>query len=72
MQLHIQYLTNAAGATTAVQIPFQEWKKLTDDYKHLQQCEQVKTDLDNAFSEIFEIEKGRKKTLSLKGFLNEC
>jgi len=72
MQLHIQYLTDSTGAKTAVQIPFKEWKVLADDYKHLQQCDTVKTKFADAFNEISDIEKGKKKAETLKEFLHEC
>lgn len=72
MQLHLQYLTDSAGAKTAVLIPFKEWEMLTDDYKHLQQCDNLKTELTDAFSEIAEIEKGNKKAITLQEFLHEC
>lgn len=71
MQLHIQYLTNDAGVKTAVQIPFKEWKLLADDYIHLQQCDSMKAKFADAFKEIGEMGKGRKKKVSLKEFLNE-
>ena len=71
MQLHIQYLTNATGAKTAVQIPFKEWEVLAGDYKHLQQCDSLKTKFADAFNEIGDIEKGRKESVSLKEFLHE-
>ena len=71
MQLHIQYLTNATGAKTAVQIPFKEWEVLAAEYKHLQQYDSMKTKFADAFNEIDEIENGNKKFVSLKEFLHE-
>ena len=71
MQLHLQYLTDSAGAKTAVQIPFREWEVLAGDYRHLQQCNTIKTAFADAFNEIGEIEKGKKKSVSLKEFLHE-
>ena len=72
MQLHLQYVTNSAGAKTAVQIPFKEWKRLADDYRHLQQCDNLKTTFADAFKEISEIEKGNKKATTLQEFVHEC
>ncbi|MCF6175542.1 MAG: hypothetical protein L3J71_07230 [Victivallaceae bacterium] len=71
MQLHIQYLTNSTGATTAVQIPFKEWTKLTNDYTQLQQYSKMKTSLSAAFNEMAEIEKSHKNAVTLQEFLNE-
>lgn len=72
MQLHLQYLTNSAGAKTAVQIPFKEWEILADDYRHLQQCDKLKIAFSNAFNDISEIEKGEKQSITLSEFLHEC
>ena len=37
MKLHIQYLTDEKGGKTAVQIPFQEWLQLIEEYNHSKQ-----------------------------------
>ena len=72
MQLHLQYLTDSAGAKTAVQIPFKEWELLAGDYRHLQQCDSVKAKFADAFNEISEIENKNKTAVTLKDFLHEC
>lgn len=72
MQIHLQYLTDPAGAKTAVQIPFKEWKTLADDYKHLQEYGSVKTHLTDAFNDVSEIEKGGKTAVTLKEFLHDA
>jgi len=72
MQIHLQYLTDSAGAKTAVQIPFKEWKMLADDYKHLQEYGSVKTQLTDAFKDVSAIEEGKKTAVTLKEFLHDA
>jgi hypothetical protein len=71
MQMNINYLTDNRGNKVAVQIPFNQWSKLMEDYNRLKQYYDLKEILTESFREIEEIEKGEKSTPSLSEFLNE-
>ena len=72
MDLHIQYLIDASGAKTAVQIPYNEWMEFYARYRHLRQYSKLKKGLKEAFEEIENIETRSTKKISLEEFLNEC
>jgi hypothetical protein len=71
MQMNINYLTDNRGNKVAVQIPFNEWSKLMEDYIRLKQYYELKEILKESFGEIEEIEKGDKSASTLSEFLNE-
>lgn len=71
MQLHIQYLTDDSGSRTAVQIPFKEWQTLSEDYRHLKECFGLQDRLGKALRQTERIRKGKLKSQTLNGMLNE-
>lgn len=71
MQLHLQYLTDNAGAKTAVQIPFSEWKYVMSKYQHLREYSTLKKQLTTATAEVRKMEMSKVKPKSLDEFLDE-
>ncbi len=68
---NIQYLTNESGMKTAVQIPFNQWNDLINEYSRLKELLTLKNDLKLGFSDLMEVEKGKSKEVTLSDFLNE-
>jgi hypothetical protein len=52
MKIDIKYLTDEKGKRTAVQVPYGDWKYLTQENKKLKQLLKVKSDLQEAFREV--------------------
>lgn len=63
--MSLQYISDSRGQTTGVLIPMQEWEKLKEQYRELEDWEsevssrdQVLNELREAVSELKQIEKG--------------
>lgn len=72
MQMNINYLTDSAGKKVAVQIPFKVWSQFMEVHKRLEQYYNMKTNIEESFDEIDQIEKGDKTASTLSEFLDEC
>lgn len=71
MKLAVQYVNDSNGKLQAVQIPLSEWEKLITRLKKYEQSLKLKSDLEEAFSEVAEMKKSKGKKQNLKDFLNE-
>ena len=71
MKLAIQYLHDANGITSAVQLPFTDWQKLTSQIKKYEQSLKIKSQLSDAFDEVTQMQKGKLKKQTLSNFLDE-
>ena len=71
MTFNLQYVTAKNGQPKAVQVPIREWERLLKDYKHIKQLSKLRNDLTEAFMEIEQMKKRRRKTFLLKDFLDE-
>lgn len=71
MEEDIKYLTDEKGKRTAVQIPYEHWKRLTEENKKLKQLLKLKKDLQEAFEEVENHQKGKTSLKSLDQLLNE-
>ncbi len=56
--MNINYLTDTKGNKVAVQIPFDQWSRLMEDFNRFKQYYELKQNLTISFKEIEEIERG--------------
>jgi hypothetical protein len=71
MKFAVQYVNDSNGKLQAVQIPLSDWEKLIKRLKKYEQSLKLKSDLEEAFSEIAQMKKSKEKKQNLKDFLNE-
>lgn len=71
MKLQINYVTNEKGNPTAVLIPIKEWKQYQKKFSDYEKIAKFRLGIKNAFKEISEINKGNKKAVTLREFLDE-
>jgi len=71
MKIALQYVSDSAGKTRSVQIPFSDWEKLMTRLKKYEQTLKIKSDLKEAFDEVAQLRKSKAKKQTLKDFLNE-
>jgi hypothetical protein len=63
--MELQYVTNARGKKTAVQLSLKQWHELQKELKKLEMFEELK----QAFKEMDIHSKGKLKTISTKQLL---
>ena len=71
MESDIKYLTDKKGKRTAVQIPYEDWKLLTQENEKLKQLIRMKSDLQEAFQEVEAYQQGKISLKSLDQLLDE-
>jgi hypothetical protein len=71
MESDVKYLTDKKGKRTAVQIPYEDWKRLTEENKKLKQILKIKSDLQEAFQEVEDYRKGKIQLKTLDQLLDE-
>ena len=71
MKLDIQYVNDSDGKTQSVQLPLTDWKKVLARLRHYEQALKIKSDLQEAFSEVNLLRKSKAKKQTLNDFLNE-
>ena len=71
MKSAISYISDSNGKPLAVQLSFQDWEKILNKIKKLEQIFKIKSDLTEAFREVEKIRKGKLKKQTLSEFLNE-
>lgn len=71
MESDVKYLTDKKGKRTAVQIPYEDWKRLTKENQKLKQLLKVKADLQEAFQEVEAYKKGKIQLKTLDQLLDE-
>ena len=76
--MSLQYISDSKGHTTGVFIPIQEWEKLKEQYRELEEWEsessskdQVLNELKEAVSELKQIEKGERQARPAQKLLDE-
>ncbi|MCO6483369.1 MAG: hypothetical protein J5I62_11330 [Flavobacteriales bacterium] len=65
MKIPLQYVNDAEGNVQAVQIPIEDWARLTDQMRRYEQMLKLKKDLLLAMGQVDRMRKGtlRKRTL---------
>jgi NADH dehydrogenase FAD-containing subunit len=71
MKLALQYLNDGDGNTQAIQMPINDWQKLVHKLKKYEQALKIKSDLQEAFTQVEELQKPKSKKQTLKDFINE-
>ncbi|WKN44442.1 hypothetical protein [Tunicatimonas pelagia] len=71
MESEVKYLTDEKGKRMAVQVPYEDWKLLTQENEKLKQLLRVKSDLQEAFQEVKAHQDGKKELKSLDQLLDE-
>lgn len=71
MRLSVQYVNDAAGNVQAVQVPVEQWKRLTRTVRELTQRAKLKSDLTEALAEVELKRKNKIKSKTLDEFLRE-
>ena len=71
MKFDIQYVSDSEGNTQSVQLPLTDWEKLLTKLNKYEQTLKIKSDLKEAFAEVAQLRKSKRKKQKLKDFLNE-
>ena len=71
MKIALQYVSDSDGKTQSVQLPVTEWEKLLAKLNKYEQTLKIKSDLKEAFDQVAQLRKSKKKKQTLKAFLNE-
>lgn len=71
MKIALQYVNDIKGNTNAVQLSLTEWEKVLNKIKQYEQALLLKTDLNEAFSQMKILSKKKGKKPTLNDFLNE-
>ena len=71
MKFAIQYVSDSQGKTQSIQLPLTEWEKLLAKLNKYEQTLKIKSDLKEAFSQVDQLQKSKKKKQTLNDFLNE-
>ena len=65
--MNVQFVSNAKGQVTAVQLPLKEWKEVEQKLEAFR----LATSIKNGYEEMQQIEKGKLAATTLDDFLNE-
>ena len=68
MKVSLQYVNDAYGNTSAIQIPVGEWKRVLAKLKKYEQALHLKSDMQEALAEVKQL-KTKKNKQSLSDFL---
>ena len=71
MEADVKYLTDKKGKRTAVQVPYEDWKHLTQENEKLKQLLKVRSDLQEAFQEVEDYKNGKVQLKTLDQLLDE-
>ena len=71
MKIALKYVSDSNGKTQSVQLPVSEWEKLLAKLNKYEQTLKIKSDLKEAFDQVAQLRKSKKKKQTLKDFLNE-
>ena len=67
----VNYIVDKQGKTIFVQLPIQDWEKMVAEYKHNEILSNFKKSLKTAFTEVREIQQGKRKATTMQDFLDE-
>ena len=70
MKLALQYLSDVNGKLQAVQLPLNDWEKVTAKLKKYEQTLKLKSDLQEAYEDVAILKKSKAKKETLTEFLN--
>ena len=71
MKFDIQYVNDSEGKTQSVQLPLTAWEKLLTRLNKYERTLKIKSDLKEAFAQVDQLRKSKKKKQTLNDFLNE-
>ena len=71
MRLAVQYLTDSSGNKQAVQLSLDHWEKLMNKLRKYEQTLKLKSDLQEAFDEVAQLQRSKADKQTLNQFLNE-
>ncbi len=69
--IDVQYVTDATGKQTAVMIPIEAWKEISEHLPTLLQYMTLRESLLEGFKEVKRIQRGEKPMKTLDDFLKE-
>ena len=69
--INIEYVTDKLGNKKAVQIALEQWEKIEQALKSLNDFRNMKSSLKSAFVEVGQIRNGKLPKKTLKEFLDE-
>ena len=70
MKIDIQYVSDSEGKTQSVQLPLTDWEKLLAKLNKYEQTLKIKSDLKEAFAQVAQLRKSKRKKQTLNDFLN--
>jgi len=68
--MKVTYITDQRGKKKAVQISIADWNNLVREVKSLMEYNTLKGELSDTLREVQQLESGKKKSRTLKSFLN--
>ncbi len=71
MKLDIQYVSDGNGNPHAVQLPIEDWNKVMSKLKKYERTLQIKSDLQEAFSQVAQLRKKKAGKKTFSQFLHE-
>ena len=71
MKFDIRYVSDSEGKTQSVQLPLTDWEKLMTKLNKYEQTLKIKSDLKEAFAQLAQLRKLKRKKQTLNDFLNE-
>ena len=71
MKFDIQYVSDSEGKTQSVQLPLADWEKLLAMLIKNEQTLKIKSDLKEAFAQVSQLRRSKRKKQTLKDFLND-
>jgi hypothetical protein len=71
MKNEIQYIVDHRGVKTSVIVPFDEWEKMNNDYKKLQNKLEVLLAIKEGLGEVKKAKKNYEEFQTLSDFLND-
>ncbi len=66
-----KYLSGKQGKKAYVQLAAQDWEQFVEEFERMKNLLNFKQELKEAFREVRQIQKGKKKGTTLKEFLDE-
>ena len=67
----VKYIRNGEGEKLFVQVTVKDWDKLVSEHQRLVSSSKFRNNLQNAFTESEQLERGEKNAITLSEFLNE-
>ena len=71
MKFDIRYVSDSEGKTQSVQLPLTDWEKLLAKLNKYEQTLKIKSDLKQAFAQVAQLRKSKRKKQTLNDFLIE-